>query len=271
MKNSLVSIIITTKNEERNIENCLESIKHQTYSPIQTIVVDNNSTDKTKTIAKKYTKYVYNKGPERSAQRNYGAEKALGEYVFFIDCDMILTYQVVEECVKQFKKGYGGVVVPEESFGVGFWAKAKALERSFYLGNIAIEAARFFPKKIFDMIGGFDLNLTGPEDWDLSQRVSKKYKIGRTKAFIRHNEGKLSLSRTIQKKYYYAKKFGTYLKKNVNKSSSTEQFSIVGRYLIFLRNPKKLMKDPIVGLGMLFMKTGEFVAGGLGYLQSKRK
>jgi glycosyltransferase involved in cell wall biosynthesis len=44
-----VSVIITTKNEERHIANCLESIKTQTYpcEKIEIIVVDNNSTDRT--------------------------------------------------------------------------------------------------------------------------------------------------------------------------------------------------------------------------------
>ncbi|MBU4338204.1 glycosyltransferase [Patescibacteria group bacterium] len=50
--NPLVSIVITTKNEERNIANCLESVLRQTYfcGKIEIIVVDNNSTDKTKTL-----------------------------------------------------------------------------------------------------------------------------------------------------------------------------------------------------------------------------
>ena len=46
MTRPLVSIVITTKNEEHNIENCLLSIKEQTYSNIEIILVDNNSNDK---------------------------------------------------------------------------------------------------------------------------------------------------------------------------------------------------------------------------------
>ncbi|RKZ38887.1 MAG: hypothetical protein DRQ49_13050 [Gammaproteobacteria bacterium] len=41
MNTPLVSIIITTKNEAKNIENCLLSIQEQSYSNIETIVVDN--------------------------------------------------------------------------------------------------------------------------------------------------------------------------------------------------------------------------------------
>ena len=74
----LVSIVVTTKNEEKNIENCLNSIKNQNYpqNKIEIIVVDNNSIDKTKQIALRYTDKVYNFGPERSAQRNFGVKKS---------------------------------------------------------------------------------------------------------------------------------------------------------------------------------------------------
>ena len=71
----LVSVIVTTKNEEKNIANCLKSIKNQTYKNIEIIVVDNNSDDRTKEIAGKYTDKVFNHGPERSALRNLGAER----------------------------------------------------------------------------------------------------------------------------------------------------------------------------------------------------
>ncbi len=60
----LVSVIITTKNEERNIETCLKSIKNQTYKKIEVIVIDNNSADSTEKISKKYTKlFVKTKYP----------------------------------------------------------------------------------------------------------------------------------------------------------------------------------------------------------------
>jgi len=61
MTNPLVSIVITTKNEEKNIENCLKSIVNQTYKNIEIIVVDNNSSDSTKEISLKYTDKVFDK------------------------------------------------------------------------------------------------------------------------------------------------------------------------------------------------------------------
>jgi len=264
--NIKVSVIIPTKNSEETIETCLKSIKNQSSQDIEIIVVDNNSTDKTKQIAKKYTNLVFNKGPERSAQRNFGAKVAKGTYLLFIDSDMKLMKDVVKECIEKIN-GHKALVIPEESFGVGFWAKCKALERSFYLGVDWIEAARFFDEKIFRQFGGYDESQTGTEDYDLPQRIKQKYgdeSIGRINSLILHNEGKLSLVRTLSKKHYYAKTMQKYAK--TNKKYFNKQASISNRYKLYFSEPQKLFSNPIVGAGMLFMKTAEFAAGGLGYL-----
>lgn len=267
----LISIIVPTKNSELFLKQCLRSIKSQTYKNFEIIVVDNYSTDRTYEIARKYTKLVFRQGPERSAQRNFGANKSRGEYVLFIDSDMELSVDVVKHCAQQVEdyvgqKKLGGIIIPEKSTGVGFWAKCKALERSFYVGVDWIEAARFFPKDIFIKVNGFDEKLTSGEDWDLSQRIRNKYALARIGSFIYHNEGKLMLSETIRKKYYYAKKISPYLKKNSSKNNRDKQMSIIKRYKLFFSNPKKLFSDPAVGIGMLFMKTTEFGVGGIGYL-----
>ncbi|MEM4655279.1 MAG: glycosyltransferase, partial [Thermosphaera sp.] len=90
MSKPLVSVIVTTKNESKNISSFCESIKKQTYNPIELIVVDNNSTDNTTELAKKFTDKVYTQGPERSAQRNFGAEKSSGDFLMVLDADMIV-------------------------------------------------------------------------------------------------------------------------------------------------------------------------------------
>ena len=268
---SLVSVIISTKNEEGNIRNILESLKRQIYKNIEIIIVDNNSTDGTKEIAKEYTEKIYNRGPERSSQRNFGVEIANGEFVFISDADMILTPKVIGECVNEIspKEDVGGIIIPELSIGQGFWAKCKALEKSFYVGVDYIEAARFYRKKVFQELGGFNINMLGGEDWDLSQRVAKRYKIGRINSYIYHNEGKLSLLKTMQKKFYYGKHFNKYLDKNRNLENVKQQINTFKRFVLYLSHPIKLFKNPILGFGMLFMKFCEFGAGGAGYLISK--
>lgn len=270
-KMPLVSCIVTTRNEQKNIENCLTSLKKQTYKHIEIIIIDNSSKDKTKEIAKRYTEYVFDKGPERSAQRNYGVAKSHGEYVLLLDADMIITQQVVEQCVKKMekKRDLYALVIPEKSFGEGFWAKCKSLERSFYVGVEWIEAARFYKKEIFNKLKGYDENQTGTEDFDLPQRLTSSYgkgHIGRIAAFILHNEGKLYLLKTMKKKYYYAKTLNKYKQRESNEQSFKKQSSILNRYVLYFSKPQKLFVNPLIGSGMLFMKTSEFFAGGIGYL-----
>lgn len=267
----LVSVIIPTKNSSRTLEKCLESVKNQSYKNIELIVVDNNSTDNTKDIARKYTDKVFNYGPERSAQRNYGVEQSIGEFVAIIDSDMKLSPKVIETCVQNIESDTKtvGIIIPEESFGEGFWAQCKKLERSFYIGVSYMEAARFFRKDAYVQAGGYDENMVSGEDWDLSQRIEKQGVFGRTNEFIFHNEGKISLYKTIKKKFYYAQKFSKYVEKSRDDEIVKSQTSILKRYWLFFSQPVKLFRNPFFGLGMLFMKTCEFGFGGIGYLVGK--
>jgi len=273
MLNPIVSVIVPTKNSSKTLESCLRSIQKQTYKNIEIIVVDNFSTDNTQKIAKKYTKNVYSKGPERSAQRNYAVDQATGFYVTIIDSDMELSLEVIQECVDimQSSKGLVGAIIPEESFGIGFWAQCKKLERSFYVGVPYMEAARFFKKEDFLKAGGYDKDMISGEDWDLSQRIGKSGELKSIQSFIYHNEGKISLFNTIKKKMYYAKEFAKYTSKTSSTENVQNQTNIVGRYALFFSKPKKLFRNPILGIGMLFMKTCEFGFGGIGYLLARNQ
>src|SRR6266567_9364650 len=218
----LVSVIVTTHNNTATLDACLHSITQQSFQPIELIVVDNNSIDDTKDIARRYTSRVFNKGPERSAQRNFGVRKAAGKYVAIVDSDMELSKNVIRDCIHETESDPNtkSVIIPEESFGEGFWAQCKRLERSFYVGVDWMEAARFFDRSLYLQLGGYNENLVSGEDWDLSQRVNAQAELGRIGSFIFHNEGKLKLSKTLKKKYYYAQKFTNYMRANQNSDAA---------------------------------------------------
>lgn len=167
----LVSVIITTKDEEKNIEHCLRSINGQTFTNIELIVVDNFSEDKTVEIAKNYTSKVYLKRSERSSGRNFGAKVAIGDYLLYLDADMILSPHVIEECVEKCERDrFDALYIPERIVGEGFWIKVRDFERSFYNGTV-VDAVRFIRKDLFERIAGFDESLVGAEDWDFDRRI----------------------------------------------------------------------------------------------------
>jgi glycosyltransferase involved in cell wall biosynthesis len=265
--NPLVSVIVTTRNEERNIGNCLKSIQLQTYKPIEMIVVDNNSNDRTQEIARSYTDVVVNKGPERSAQRNFGiCEMASGVYAMFIDADMILTPGLIESCVNEIHKTeVPALHILELILGRGLLANIRRFEREFYSGTV-IDGARFFSRSLFCQLGGFDeALLPGPEDWDLDMRIKE---IGPIRLLtcrsnsivwsmapfidergvrhdpgfngIYHNEDEQSLRRYLGKKRYYAPSMELYQSKWIaSKSVIRKQLGIKYRlWTVFIENGK---------------------------------
>lgn len=264
----MVSVIITAKNEAANLRACLESIQKQIYRRIELIVVDNHSSDDTKQIARTFTRHVYDAGPERSAQRNVGARAAAGSYVLFLDADMVLTPTVISSCVMLCEKnGLKGTVIPEKSFGIGFWARCKTIERSCYEHVDWIESARFFRKDAFTDIGGYDEALTGPEDFELPQRVKSRWGnqvIGRIDAYILHDEGRLSLAKLLRKKYYYGKRMPGYKNTRGSGEYFRKQSNIFLRYWLFLKHFDLFFRDPVHYVGMLFMKIFEMSALALG-------
>lgn len=284
----LVSVVVTTKNEEKNIEQCLRSISLQTYGNIESIVIDNFSTDKTKEIALQYTDKVYEKGPERSAQRNYGMTGiASGKYVMFVDADMVLSPRLVGSCVDyiESQRSDAHIValhIPEIVLGKSYWNKVRRFERTFYDGTV-IDGARFFLKDAFIKVGGFDEGMSGPEDWDLDKKIKQAGKIGlvsgegtsdywemrdfimqggvdplRYGSVIYHNETEFNLKKYLTKKGYYAQSFDAYINKwGKNDPDVSRQLGLRYRFfIVFLENGKwkRLFRRIHLSFGMYLLR-----------------
>lgn len=270
----MVSVIITTKNEQTVISRLIESINKQSYRNKEIIAVDNNSTDKTQEIVKKLKIRVYTFGPERSAQRNYGARLTGGKYLLFLDADMQLSKSVIEQCIKvaNSNENIGAVVIPEISRAKTFWEKVKGFERSFYneKGDPITDAARFFSREAFLRGGGYDETITGPEDWDLPETIRELgYKVGRIEAKIYHKERVPSPIALAKKKFYYGLRAYRYLSKH--KISMFGPKTIYFLRPVFYRNINKIMMHPILSIGMVIMLSAELLGGGLGYFIGRIK
>jgi glycosyltransferase involved in cell wall biosynthesis len=222
---------------------------------MELIVVDNNSADRTLQIARRLADVVEERGPERSAQRNHGAAIAKGQYLLFIDSDMILEPGVVTNCVAvATNTSASAVIIPEVTFGEGVWARCRALERSCYSGDDLVEAARFFSRTVFEEAGGYDESLIGGEDWDLNARVARGERLPRADSRIFHDEGYLRLKAHLEKKRYYANSLGQYWAKNPK--LAMRQFNIVGRRA-FVRNWRRLLQHPFLTSCLLLLKSLE--------------
>lgn len=102
----LVSVIIPAYNVEDYVEKCLESIITQTYKNIEIIIIDDGSTDGTYEKCLKFThidhrvKLYTQKNKGVSAARNYGIERASGQYICFVDSDDQISPYYVEVMLK---------------------------------------------------------------------------------------------------------------------------------------------------------------------------
>jgi len=267
--NPLISVTVPTKNSEKFLEKCLDSIKDQTYKNIELIVVDNNSTDKTKEIAREYTDKVLNFGPERSAQVNYGVKKSSGEYVYKVDSDFVLDKYVIEQCVNEVKKGYDAIVVHNSpDVSVSWIARVRKFECDMYKYDITHSSARFVKKGIFQKIDGFNEKITAGEDYDFQNKLNKNgYKTGFIEAEALHLGEPISFWKHMKKYYEYGKDFVRY--KQENKNESKKQFKFIRS--VYLKNWKKFMKNPLMGVLFIFYNFFKYLFGGAGYFVGKIK
>lgn len=104
--NPLVSVIVPVYNVEQYIDECLNSIRQQTYKNIEIIVVEDCSTDNslntlTKHLEDPRVKLIqHKKNNGLSAARNTGIDAAKGNYIMFVDSDDIVQLSLIELCVK---------------------------------------------------------------------------------------------------------------------------------------------------------------------------
>ena len=255
-----LSVVITTRNEEANIANCIRAFDGF-RDRVEIVVVDNASTDRTKAIAAELGAKVLEKGPERSAQRNLGWQTAVSSWVVVLDADMILPRETVEEILRRTEgpSAVDAYWIPEVRTGSGLRVKARNFERSFYDGT-CIDALRLFKRSVLEATGGYDETLiAGPEDWELDIRVlATGAKCEVLPSHLIHNERQLTLRRMLAKKAYYSKSMAAYQAKWKGHPALKRQFSVVYRYLgVFVENGKwrRLLRHPILAAVMYFERV----------------
>lgn len=155
-----ISIIIPAHNEEKEIGSTLRSIESQTHPPHETLVVCNGCTDRTVEISKRHpVKTLVTEKKGLNFARNYGAKRATGEVLVFVDADTKLAQNFIEElraAVAGKERFFGSVRnVPDDS-RYGWY---------FRLVNIAVVVMRngangivFCPREVYEDAGGWPMD-----------------------------------------------------------------------------------------------------------------
>jgi arabinofuranan 3-O-arabinosyltransferase len=257
-----ISIVIPTKNSERILQRCLDSIRSQDLRHVEIIVVDAHSEDSTKWVAERSAdRFIEFKGGP-SAARNKGFSEAKGRIFISMDSDMMMEPGLLKDVMDSLGR-HGALVIPEVGHGKGFLSRCKSLEKRCYLGDSSVEAARAFTRKAYQSVGGFDASLHFGEDWDIHIRISERYSIGRTKAKLLHSTENLTLISNLRKAYSYGRSLPAFSRKHRRATRRWLSLSRFSRYL------PVLAQDPLHAAGLIIIKSLEAVAALLGLLSSK--
>lgn len=115
--NLLLSVIVPVYNVQKYLAECIDSIINQSYSQYELIIVDDGSTDKSRSICEYYStldekiKVIHQENQGLSAARNAGLLSARGRYVIFIDSDDIITKDCFKESINKIESSKADLVL----------------------------------------------------------------------------------------------------------------------------------------------------------------
>jgi glycosyltransferase involved in cell wall biosynthesis len=186
------SFIVPVYNRPEEIDELLESMKNQSKKGFEVVIVEDGSEEKCDTIIEKYDKdlmisyhFKSNSGPGQS--RNYGYEKAEGNYCIFLDSDVLLPINyfklVTEKLENNYTDAFGGPDKAHKNFTLLQKAINYSMTSFFTTGGIRggnEKVDKFFPRsfnmgysrEVFEKTGGFAKMRFG-EDVDMSIRILK--------------------------------------------------------------------------------------------------
>jgi len=178
----LVSIIVPCYKQAHFLDETLQSVRDQTYSNWECIIVNDGSPDNTEEVAKRWTdknekfKYLFKENGGLCSARNAGIQLSKGEYILPLDSDDILHQDYLMKLVPELTNDNSLAIV---SCYREFFRKDKSkilyrhrpkgdTYRDFMFENILMPSS-LFKKKYWKEVGGYDESMKqGFEDWELN-------------------------------------------------------------------------------------------------------
>jgi glycosyltransferase involved in cell wall biosynthesis len=225
-----ISAVVSAYNEEKNIENCLKSLKFAD----ELIVIDNGSTDETGELAKKYANKVLTQknDPQKiDIQKNLGIEEANGDWVLIVDADE----QVSEELAKEIRS----TIEKEKSDISGYW-----IPRKNYIFGKWIENAGWYPDPQLRLVrkgkGKYSL-------LHVHEPIKVEGETGELKQNLIHNNYG-SIAQFLTKTTVYAENEADFLLKNGYQFSHLDAIRFPMKELLNRFFARKGYKDGLHGL-----------------------
>ncbi len=211
------SVIVPVYNRPQELDELLESLCRQTYTDFDVLIVDDGSSDRAEHIAEKYNAqlsltYYYKPNTGQGFSRNFGFERASGEYLVVFDSDCLIPenyFSVVDEYLQDhLLDAYGGPDRAHPDFTLMQKAISYSMTSIFTTGGIrgkSNQHGNFEPrsfnmgikKEVFEKTGGYKITRMG-EDIEFSIRIRENgFKTGLIEdAFVYHKR------RTSLKQFY---------------------------------------------------------------------
>ncbi|MCF6352833.1 MAG: glycosyltransferase [Cyclobacteriaceae bacterium] len=203
----LYSIIIPVYNRSTEVDELLATLTTQTFTNFEVIIVEDGSTETCNSVVEKYTSkltinYYYKENAGQGFARNYGFEKAKGDYFIVFDSDCLIPENYLENVEKSIEKeswdAFGGPDKEHKSFTVIQKAISYSMTSPFTTGGIRgnkKHAGTFHPrsfnmgisKAVFAKTKGYKITRMG-EDIEFSIRIIENgFKVGLiTEAYVYH-------------------------------------------------------------------------------------
>ncbi|WEK18290.1 MAG: glycosyltransferase [Candidatus Pedobacter colombiensis] len=219
------SIIIPLYNRPQEIDELLNTLTKQTYTQFEVLVIEDGSVNDAKAIVEKYTnkldvKYFFKPNEGQGFARNYGFERAKGDFFVIFDSDCLIPedyLEIVKNYLFEHKlDAYGGPDAAHKSFTPVQKAISYAMTSPFTTGGIRgnkKHLGQFHPRsfnmgvsrEVWQKVGGFILTRLG-EDIEYSIRIhSNGFKIGLIPGAVVYHKRRTSFVQFYKQLHFFGR------------------------------------------------------------------